>query len=334
MSVTAPLAVTVDEAAKTLTFGGPLGLRESAAVAVTPATPVTGATLITITRLGTVLAEAELTDGAGTLDLNTAEAIAVFDGLPARHVLTADAHLWHSAEDRLLGTGVVRIVNNPASAGSALRVAAAGRLNMALATALDAGTAVKRDSSGNAAACAASDAHLLLGILAESGNPADSCPVVTAGIVTVADWGLTPGACYYLSTGTTGALTSAAPAGYNVRPVGIAIDAATLALIPQPTVQTIADSADPHTIAWDPTARRFVAQAAAAASSGAGDAGLIPCLGADGKLDSTLMPDMTDAAIAAHAALFADIDELTLNTSSIDKLTVKLNQILAILKGA
>lgn len=329
---TAPLAVTVDEAAKTLTFGGPIGLRESATVAVTPATPVTGDTLLTITRLGTVLAEAELTDGAGTLDLATAEAIAVFAGLPARHVLTADAHLWHSHENRLLGTGVIRIINNPDAAGSALRVAAAGRLNMTLAAALDAGTAVKRDSSGNAAACAAADAHLLLGILAESGNPADSCPVVTAGIVTVAAWGLTPGACYYLSTGSTGALTATAPAGYNVRPVGIAIDAATLALIPQPTVQTLADSTDPHTLAWDPTYRRLIAQAAAASSAGAASAGLIPCLGADGKLDTTMMPDMTAAALAAHAALFADIEALS--DPTIGELVAAHNAILAALKGA
>lgn len=329
-AVTAPASVTVDETAKTLTFAGPLGLRESATVTVTPATPVTGDTLLTVTRLGTVLAEAELTDGSGTIDLNTAEAIAVFAGLPARHTLTADAHLWHSGEDRLLGAGVVRIVNNPADAGSALRVAAAGRLNMTLAAALDAGTPVKRDSSGNAAACSASEAHLLLGILAESGNPGDSCPVVTAGIVTLPAGRLLPGACYYLSHGIA-ALTDTAPDGHNVRPVGIAIDSVNLALIPHPVVQTLADSADPHTIAWDPAARRFVAQAAAAESAGAASAGQIPCLDASGLLSATMMPDMTADALAAHAALFAAVGTLT--DPTVNELVAAVNAIIAILKG-
>lgn len=329
-TVTAALAVTLDQTAKSLVFAGPIGLREAATVTVTPATPVTGSCLLTVTRLGDVLAEATLTNGSGTIDLNTAEALAVFAGLPARHRLQADVHLWHSAEDRLLGTGTVRIVNNPAAAGSSLRLAAAGRLNMTLAAALDAGTPVKRDSSGNAAACAASDAHLLVGILTESGNPADSCPVVAAGLAVVAGWGLTPGACYYLAHGSA-ALTATAPAGYNVRPVGIAIDAATLALFPHPVVAALADSAAPHTLAWSPASRAFTAQACAASSAGAADAGRVPCLDAAGKLDATLMPDMTAASVTAINTLVAS--HAALVDPSINQFIAAFNALLATLKG-
>lgn len=326
-AVTDPVTIRIDEARKRLRASGPLGLRETATLVVSPSAPAAGTCTLTLTRLGTVIAEATLTSGAGSIDLSTAEAVALFTGMPARARINLDAHLWSAAEDRLLAVGVIPLLNNPEAARSSLRMAAAGELTMTLAGALDAGKPVKRDAAGKAAGVQAGEGHLFLGVTADGGLAGATVRVVTSGIVAVADWGLTPGNRYYLAHGSVG-LTATAPAGYNERPVGIALDAGTLALASHPVVQSLADSATPHTVAWDTATRRFLALEAARTSSGAADAGRIPCLGADGVLSSTLLPDY----LLQWHALFDDVADLSADPT-VNELVAKLAEILAILKG-
>lgn len=326
-AVTDPVTIRIDEARKRLRASGPLGLRETATLVVSPSAPAAGTCTLTLTRLGTVIAEATLTSGAGSIDLSTAEAVALFTGMPARARINLDAHLWSAAEDRLLAVGQMALLNNPEAARSTLRMAAAGELTMTLAGALDAGEPVKRDADGEAAGVQAGEGHLFLGITAAGGLAGASVRVVTAGIVAVADWGLSPGNCYYLSHGSVG-LTATPPAGYNERPVGIALDANTLALVPQPVVQSLADSDDIHTLKWDTATRRFMAVAATATSAGVASAGLIPYLGADGKLSSTMLPEY----LLQWHALFDGVADLPADPT-VSELVAKLAEILAILKG-
>lgn len=326
MSTTA-VTLTVDESRKRLSASAPLAARESVPVTVSPAAPAAGTCVLLITRFGSPLASAVLTDGAGTLDLSTDAVLALFAGQPSDRAVTVDADLWNDTDKRLLGKGRVTLHNTPASADS-LRVAAAGELAMTLAAALPAGAPVMRDDAGQAAACRAANAKRLLGVLRTGGETGAAGRVVTAGAATVAGWGLTPGAWYYLSA-SSDALTPTAPEGYNVRPVGIALDADTLVLIPGTTVQQAAGAV--HYLTWDGLNQRLLAAAPAAASAGAASAGAIPCLDAAGKLDISMIPPAATAnALAALRAQFAALEAL--ESPSLDQIISQLNAVTAILK--
>lgn len=323
-----PVILTVDDTAKTLTSSSPFTLRESVPVSVEAAALAAGTCVVTLTHLGSLLAEAELTDGTGVLDLSTDEAADLFAGLPVPYSLTCDIALWNDTEQRRLGSGRVSLHNAGASAGATLRVGGAGELRLELAANLDAGTPVMLDDNGCAAACLAANAHRYLGILRETGETGDTRPVVTAGLVTVSAWSLSAGSAYYLGR-TEAVVTATPPAGYNVRPVGVAAATSTLALAGAPTVQTLADGT-PHLLTWDPAGRRMVAVEPADTSAGVADADRVPRLAADGKLDATLMPDMTDDAIAAHRVQFAGLAPL--NDPTGPETVALVNALLSILQ--
>lgn len=326
-TVIGPVVVRFDASRKSMRFSGPLAVRELVPISLSPAAMAAGESVLTVERHGVELAETTLTNGEGTLDLSTQEAVAMFASLPSRARLTCSVHLWHVAEDRLLASGTVMLVNNPEALRSTLRMAAAGELRMVLAEALDAGKPVKRDAAGKAAGVQAGEGHLYLGIVAESGLAGASVRVVTAGIAAVAGWGLAPGNRYYLAHGAVG-LTTTAPAGYNELPVGIALDAATLVLANQPVVQSLADSDVVHTLKWDTATRRFLAVAAVATSAGAASAGLIPYLGVDGKISTTMLPDY----LLQWHNLFAGVSDLPADPT-VGEVIAKLSEILTTLKG-
>lgn len=332
----ASVTLTVTEATLALTASRPFALRELVPVTVSPASCASGASVLTLTRNGLPVAECDLTDGVGELDLSTAEAVDLFSGLPSGWRLAVRAELWSTDDDRLIASSNVKLVNVLESSRSSVRIAAAGELSMTLAAAMPAGTPVMRDDDGNAAACRASNAHRFIGVLRTGGEAAASARVVTAGLAAVTGWpvtgdtGLTPGLCYYLDH-SADTLTATPPSGYNVRPVGIAIDAATLALLPSIPIQTAADGT-PHYLAYEQAGRRLMAVSPVAASLGAASANAIPMLGASGLLDASMLPDQTAASVAAVRALFAAFAPL--EDPAYDDLVSAINSLIAILKGA
>jgi len=331
MPATSPVTITVTEAAKTLSASGPLAVREEVPVLISPLAVAAGACTLSLERLGIQIAEATLTDGSGTLSLATAEAVALFESMPAGYRIRVGAFLWHADEDRLIASGFITLINNPASARAATRIAAAGEARLVLSEALLAGAPIMIAAAGEAAPCLAANAHRLLGILRDDGEAADTRTVITAGICPLPSLTLVDGAAYYLSRTAPAALTATPPDGYNVRPIGIAIGTAALAIIPHPVIQSLASGT--HFITWDTATRRFIAVAPAAASTGAPDAHRIPVLDAAGLLDASLIPttDTTTAALTAHAALFASLSAL--DDPTINDIVTRLNAILAILKG-
>lgn len=302
-----PITLTAD-ARKRLTASGFFGLRETVALTASPAAEVAGTCTLTLTFYGQAFAECELTDGAGSLDLSTAEAVAAFVGYPVIFRHAVDAELWNVTTATSVGKGRLYVENRSESVGASQRIAAAGELELTLSETLPAGTPVMLGDDGEAESCRAANAKRLLGILRSGAESGQKAKVVTAGIVSVPLWGLTAGVWYYLSTGAD-ALTATAPEGYNVRPVGIAVDASTLALIPGTTVQHAAGT--PHYLTWDPLNQRLLSVAPVAATAGAASAGAIPCLDSGGQLDPAMIPAASAAAaIAAHRAQFSALAPL------------------------
>ena len=333
MPATASVTLTVTETAKTLTASAPLAVRESIPIAISPLALAAGACALTIIdKTDTTLAEATLTDGLGTLDLSTAEAVALFADLPAGYRTQVWAILWHTDEDRLLAKSLVTIINNPESARAATRIGAAGEVRLVLASNMTAGQPVMIDDDGKATPCLAANAHRFLGILRQAGSTSDTRPIVTAGIAALPSLTLVDGSTYYLARTAPAALTATPPEGYNVRPIGIAIGTAALAIIHHPIIQSLASGT--HFLTWDTTTGRFLAVAPAAASLGAADADRIPCLDAAGLLDSSLIPTTatSTAALTALATAFAGLDALT--DPPVTEMVTRLNAILSILKGS
>lgn len=325
--VTAPVTIIYDEIRKTLRFSGPLAVRELATVTLLPAASAAGTVILTIARYGVVVGEANIENAAGVIDLSTVQAVKLFALVTGRQRVLCDVHLWHDTDKRLLARGKCYLENNPEAARSTVRMAAAGELTMELAAAIDAGTPVKRDALGKAAAVQASDGQALLGIAVESGLSGDTVRVVTAGLAAVAGWGLDPGRRYYLAHGSS-VITATAPAGYNERAIGIAIDESTLALLNNPIVQSLASAATPNTLVWDTATQRFMALAAAQVSAGAADAGRIPSLDATGKLSDTMLPDY----LLQWTSKFTGIANLP-EDPTVNQVVAKLSEILTILKG-
>lgn len=325
----AAVTLSVTEATKSVAASAPFALREIVPVTVSPAAAASGTCLLSLSRYSVAIAEATLTNGTGSLDLSTPEAAAVFEGMPLSARILVDLTLWSSTDNRLVAKGRAYVLNNPAAATVSLTIGSAGELSMTLAATLAAGTPVMRDDAGKAAVCLAANAHRLIGVLRTGGTANAAARVVTAGIPVVSGWGLVAGSCYYLPTSGT-ALTRTAPDGYNVRPVGIALSATALAIIPHPTIQTVASG--PHYLTWDAANRRMLAAAPAATSAGAADADRIPCLGADGRLSTTLLPDQTASAVAAVRAIFAETP--LLDNPSYDDLIAAVNALITLLKGA
>lgn len=326
MSSTA-ITFTIDSA-RGLAASLPFSLRSLEPFVVSPA--FTGEATLSFTHNDVLIASADAINGSGTIDLSTTAAIDLFAGLPTPYDIPVFAELWDDDNDRPIASGYVTLANSNAPGRSTLRVGG-GELLVTLAATLPAGTPVMLDDSHEAAACLAANAHRFIGILRQGGDTGDTVHVVTAGLVQVTAWPtlttLAPGQAYYLSR-TAGELVATAPDGYNVRLIGIAVDAATLVLSNSPVIQTLASGA--HFLTWEPTTRRMLATAPAAASTGAPDADRIPCLDATGKLSATFLPDMTADSIAALQAKFSSLSALSDPTGP--ETVALVNALLSILK--
>jgi len=290
-----------DATIKKLTVGGAFAKGESVPVVLSPA--LTGTQVVTVKRSGVELCQDEITDGAGTVDLSTVPVLSLFGGRPLNATTTADIQVFDNT-GRLLGSGVVTIYNT-ADVLSVLRVAGAGMLSAPLASTMTALTPVKL-VAGEFTGCSAADAAQYLGLLREGAASGATASIVTAGVITVANGGLTPLAAYYLARNTPG-LTVTPPAGYNVRLVGRAIDANTLVLFDAPVV---ADLDAVHYLVYDEAAGIFRALAPVVVSAGAEAAGKLVALDADGLLDASVVPDVSGDAVTAIKALFAGLADL------------------------
>lgn len=282
---------------KTLSVAGAFAAGDSGvAVVLSPA--ILGTQVVSLKLANTELAQDEITDGAGVLDLATSALMRLFAGTPLNHCVSVEISVSDTAVG-LLGSGRV-ILENTAEGFNVLRVAAAGQLTGILAEPLVAGTPFRRTQEGLVYGCKAETAADYLGILKTGGLAGASVKGVTAGIVQIPAWGLTAGAWYYIGRNSAG-ITTSAPDGYNVRRVGYAFDAVTLIL----TDGAVVDTGAGDYLVYDAPARGFKSVAAVSVSAGASDAGKIVKLGAGGKLDTSVMPDMTQFAVAAVGEAFA-----------------------------
>jgi len=327
----ADLTLTVTPLTKTMTADGPIAATETVPVAISAAADAADATLSIYEKISDAspLAECTITSGAGSLDLSTNEILALFADKPPTWKTNVVADLWDNASNRLIARGFITLYNRTASSVTSLRIGAQGEISVTLSGTLAAGTPIYRNGSGLAAACTATLSADFLGILRTGGEINDVRRCVTAGAVSVPDWALEPGAWYFLpSSGAS--LTKNAPTTTVVRPVGIAIDASTLVLIPHANVVQ-ATSTTTHYLTYSHATRRFTAVSPTVTTAGTDSAGLIPCLDADGKLAAGMIPSQqTDirAALAAEFAALADLDD-----PSIGELIARVNQISTILKG-
>jgi len=305
-----------DSLQKTLKALGSFGAGDSVSIELSPA--IIGTQVVSLQRAGVELAQDEITDGAGILELSTDAIKAVFSGTPLHHSVTADIQA-HDESGGLLGSGKV-VIKNTADAFSVLRTANAGVLSGTLAETLAAGTPVKRSAAGLIEGCSAAYAADYLGILKTGGASGTAAKIVTAGIAVIPDWGLSAGATYYIARNAS-AITATVPEGYNVRPVGIAVDADTLVILNAPVVETAAGDY----LVFDVATRRFKTAAALDASAGAESAGAVVKLDAAGKIDASMVPDVSAAALAAVAAAFTG--KIPLDDPDGDELLARLNEI-------
>ena len=321
MSVPA-IILEYESAHKTLRVRGTFGAGDCVSIELVPA--ISGTQVISLQRAGVELAQDEITGGLGTIDLSTDALRRIFAGTPLHHTITADIQV-HDLSGGLIGDGSV-VIKNTADTFSVLSVAQAGVLSGTLDTALSAGIAVRRSAEGLIISCTAANAADFLGILSTGGAGGAVVKIVTAGVVMVPDWGLTPGATYYIAR-NSGAITAVPPAGYNVRRVGVAFDSSTLVLQDAPVIET----ATGDYLVYEATSRRFMMCLATAISEGAASSGRMVKLGWGGKLDATLLPEIdTDAAVAAVKALFADLADLADPTGA--EKTTMINEILTRLR--
>jgi len=105
---------------------------------------------------------------------------------------------------------------------------------------LDLGEVVYADGAGSfdlAKADALATSHAI-GVVTTAALITATATVATAGVAVVAGWGLTPGARYYLSEATAGAITTTAPTTRTeiVLPIGEALSATELKLLLTPHI--------------------------------------------------------------------------------------------------
>lgn len=322
MSVT----VTLNAATKRLTFSGPIAGGSTEVVSVTPALSAGSLRVFSASRVR--VAECAISGSAGSLVTTGSALLDLLADVPVCSAgMPFDVSLY-DASDNLLGSGRAAILAN-AAAGSEAVVPVGGPLTLAAGEDIPAGAPL-RILSGELRICTASNAAGFVGIAEAAALTGANCTAARWGAVTVAGWGLTAGAVYYLPQ-TGGALTADLTDVNIVRPVGIATDAATLLLIGGGLSVQAGATGTASYLVWDADAKRLVALSAAQAG-GAGNANKLLALDASGMIPASAVPAaVTAAALAAVRALFADM--LPLTDPSSEELTVAVNQLVSRLKG-
>lgn len=322
------LQITYDRDRKTATINGALGLSSVETVAVESAAgDALAAGTLCLHAAGTdaALAEWNVASGACETDTRASALTAWFAARPALECADFRMRL-KDADGNLLGAGCCPVVDSCAEGEGADIQASGGPLEIEAGAEIDAGTPCMI-AAGLAQPCAAGDHARFAGIALGHADSGALVRIVRWGAVTIPGWGLAPGASYWLPQ-DAGDPLSQTPAGIALC-AGTAQDADTLVLTGGRLAVQTADHALLGYAVWDATENR-VAILAAATVGGELAAGRIVAAGAAGTLDAAFIPASASLATLREAA--AAIQALPAS-ASMDAINLKLNQILAILKG-
>jgi len=322
------LTITYNRDRKTATINGALGLASVETVAVESHEGVDlAAGTLCLHAAGTdaALAEWNVASGACETDTRASALTAWFAARPGHECADFRMRL-KDADGNLLGAGCCPVVDSCAEGEGADIQASGGPLEIEAGAEIDAGTPCMI-AAGLAQPCAAGDHARFAGIALGHADSGALVRIVRWGAVTIPGWGLAPGASYWLPQ-DAGDPLSQTPAGIALC-AGTAQDADTLVLTGGRLAVQTADHALLGYAVWDATENR-VAILAAATVGGETAAGRIVAAGAAGTLDAAFIPASASLATLREAA--AAIQALPAS-ASMDAINLKLNQILAILKG-
>lgn len=322
------LQITYDRDRKTATINGALGLSSVETVAVESAAgDALAAGTLCLHAPGTdaALAEWDVASGACETDTRASALTAWFAARPGHDCADFRMRL-KDADGNLLGAGCCPVVDSCAEGEGADIQASGGPLEIEAGAEIDAGTPCMI-AAGLAQPCGAGDHARFAGIALGHADSGALVRIVRWGAVTIPGWGLAPGAAYWLPQAAGDPLAQA-PAGIALC-AGTAQDADTLVLTGGRLAVQTADHALLGYAVWDADANR-VAVVPAATAGGAPAAGRIVAARADGTLDPAFISP--GPLLDALAARFAAVAPL-LPEASIDAINLKLNQIIAILKG-
>ena len=271
------------------------------------------------------LAEWDVASGACETDTRASALTAWFAARPGHECADFRMRL-KDADGNLLGAGCCPVVDSCAEGEGSDIQASGGPLEIEAGAEIDAGTPCMI-AAGLAQPCGAGDHARFAGIALGHADSGALVRIVRWGAVTIPGWGLAPGAAYWLPQAAGDPLAQA-PAGIALC-AGTAQDADTLILTGGRLAVQTADHALLGYAVWDADANR-VAVVPAATTGGAPAAGRIVAARADGTLDPAFIAPgpLLDALAARFAAVASLLPE-----ASIDAINLKLNQIIAILKG-
>jgi len=322
------LTITYNRDRKTATINGALGLASVETVAVESHEGVDlAAGTLCLHAAGTdaALAEWDVASGACETDTRASALTAWFAARPGHDCADFRMRL-KDADGNLLGAGCCPVVDSCAEGEGSDIQASGGPLEIEAGAEIDAGTPCMI-AAGLAQPCAAGDHARFAGIALGHADSGALVRIVRWGAVTIPGWGLAPGAAYWLPQ-DAGDPLSQTPAGIALC-AGTAQDADTLVLTGGRLAVQTANHALLGYAVWDATENR-VAIHAAATVGGELAAGRIVAAGAAGTLDAAFIPASASLATLREAA--AAIQALPAS-ASMDEINLKLNQILAILKG-
>jgi len=322
------LTITYNRDRKTATINGALGLASVETVAVESHEGVDlAAGTLCLHAAGTDAALAEWNVASGECETDTrASALTAWFAARPGHECADFRMRLKDADGNLLGAGCCPVVDSCAEGEGADIQASGGPLEIEAGAEIDAGTPCMI-AAGLAQPCAAGDHARFAGIALGHADSGALVRIVRWGAVTIPGWGLAPGASYWLPQ-DAGDPLSQTPAGIALC-AGTAQDADTLVLTGGRLAVQTADHALLGYAVWDATENR-VAILAAATVGGETAAGRIVAAGAAGTLDAAFIPASASLATLREAA--AAIQALPAS-ASMDAINLKLNQILAILKG-
>lgn len=323
------LTITYNRDRKTATINGALGLASVETVAVESHEGVdlaAGTLCLHAPGTDAALAEWDVASGACETDTRASALTAWFAARPALECADFVARV-KDADGNLLGAGCCPVVDSCAAGeGADGFPAGGGPLEAEAGVEIQAGCPCML-SEGLAQPCAAADHARFIGVALGHAESGETVRIVRWGAVTIPGWGLAPGAAYWLPQ-DAGDPLSQTPAGIALC-AGTAQNADTLVLTGGRLAVQTADHALLGYAVWDAAENR-VAILAAAAVGGETAAGRIVAAGAAGTLDAAFIPASASLATLREAA--AAIQALPAS-ASMDAINLKLNQILAILKG-
>ncbi|OQC18733.1 MAG: hypothetical protein BWX69_03244 [Planctomycetes bacterium ADurb.Bin069] len=322
------LQITYDRDRKTATINGALGLASVETVTVVSdaaAALAEGTLCLHAPGTDAALAEWDVASGACETDTRASALTAWFAARPGHDCADFRMRL-KDADGNLLGAGCCPVVDSCAEGEGSDIQASGGPLEIEAGAEIAAGTPCMI-AAGLAQPCGAGDHARFAGIALGHADSGALVRIVRWGAVTIPGWGLAPGAAYWLPQAAGDPLAQA-PAGIALC-AGTAQDADTLVLTGGRLAVQTADHALLGYAVWDADANR-VAVVPAATTGGAPAAGRIVAARADGTLDPAFISPVP--LLDALAARFAAVASL-LPEASIDAINLKLNQIIAILKG-